>query len=408
MKANVAAIYMRWMCTRALLHRGYWLVASLYLVVDADLSPFELVFLGTAQGIISLAFEVPAGVVADTISRKWSLVISHVLMGASMAVTGLVTDFGALVATQMVWGVAWTFASGADVAWVTDELDRPDRIAGVLTASARWEVIGSACGMVGLGVLAWQAGRSTAIVVAGVAMVLLGLYVATRFTEHRFTPTRAHRWWQSATILRRGVGLARRDHQIMLVLAATVLVNGAAEAFGRLHPKRLIELGFPEQPDPIIWFTGLGILVYAAGALALRIVETRIDGVGAARRIYAVACVIGAAGMAMLVVAPDAITGSAGVLLVGGVALTVTRAVGVIWVNRRTASDVRATTQSFLAQAEYSGEILCGIALAAVAQMTSIAVAFAGAGAIFLLTGALVRFARRAAFMQRGSAHVGS
>lgn len=405
--AGVATTYLRWMYTRALLHRGYWLVASLYLVLDADLSPFELVFLGTAQGIISLAFEVPAGVVADTISRKWSLVTSHVLMGTSMAVTGLVTDFWTLVATQMLWGVAWTFASGADVAWVTDELDRPDRIAGVLTASARWELIGSASGMVGLGILAWLTGRSEAIVVAGVAMVLLGLYVALRFTEHRFTPTRKHRWRRSATILRRGVGLARADHQIMLVLAATVLVNGAAEAFGRLHPKRLIELGFPEQPDPIIWLTGLGILGYLAGALAMRFVEARIDGVGATRRIYAAACALGAAGMALLVVAPDAVTGSAGVLLVGGVALTVTRAVGVVWVNRRTASDVRATTQSFLAQAEYSGEILCGIALAAVAQMTSIAVAFAGAGAIFLLTGAMVRFARRTELMQ-GSAHVGS
>ena len=24
--------------------------------------------------------------------------------------------------TQMVWGVGWTFASGADVAWITDEI----------------------------------------------------------------------------------------------------------------------------------------------------------------------------------------------------------------------------------------------------------------------------------------------
>ena len=46
-------------------------------------------------------------------------------MGAGMLVTGLVTDFPALVATQMLWGLAWTFSSGADVAWLTDELERP-------------------------------------------------------------------------------------------------------------------------------------------------------------------------------------------------------------------------------------------------------------------------------------------
>ncbi|HEY7908975.1 MAG TPA: hypothetical protein VIC60_08865, partial [Thermomicrobiales bacterium] len=68
---DITAVFLRWMGMRAVLHRGYWLVASLYLIVDAHLSAFQLVFLGIAQGIISLVVEVPAGVVADTISRKW-------------------------------------------------------------------------------------------------------------------------------------------------------------------------------------------------------------------------------------------------------------------------------------------------------------------------------------------------
>ena len=97
--SEITAIYLRWTWMRAVVHRGYWLVASLYLVVDANLSPFQLVFLGTAQGITSLVSEVPAGVMADTISRKWSLVISHTLVGISMVATGLVTAFPALVAT---------------------------------------------------------------------------------------------------------------------------------------------------------------------------------------------------------------------------------------------------------------------------------------------------------------------
>jgi MFS family permease len=152
---DVATRFVRWTCMRAVFHRGYWLVTSLYLVVDADLSAFQLVFLGTAQGLTALACEVPTGVMADTISRKWSIVISHLVMGVGMLATGLVTGFPALVVTQMLWGLGWTFASGAEVAWVTDELDRPDRIAAVLTASARWQQVGAAGGMVGFGALAW-------------------------------------------------------------------------------------------------------------------------------------------------------------------------------------------------------------------------------------------------------------
>lgn len=387
---DITAVFLRWMGVRAVVHRGYWLVTSLYLVVDAHLSAFQLVFLGTAQGIISLVVEVPAGVVADTISRKWALVIAHTLIGISMVVTGLVTAFPALVATQMLWGVGWTFVSGADVAWITDELGRPDRIARVLAARARWEQVGAACGLVGFGFLALAIGRGTAMVVAGVAMIVLGLYVMVRFTERGFTPTKARRWRRSAAILRRGVALARRDREILLVLAATFLINGAAVAYGRLYPKRLVELGFPDQSNPIVWFTVLGIAAFAVGALALRIVEARIDGLGVARRVYAAACFIGALGLIVLIRAPGYIVGSAGVLLVGGIALTVTRAVGEIWVNRRTTSDVRATVQSFLAQVEYGGEILCGVALGAVAQVTTIPVAFACSSVLIACAGVIV------------------
>jgi hypothetical protein len=69
---------------RAVFHRGYWLVTSLYLVVDANLSAFQLLFIGTAQGLTALAFEIPTGVMADTISRKWSIVMAQLVMGTGI------------------------------------------------------------------------------------------------------------------------------------------------------------------------------------------------------------------------------------------------------------------------------------------------------------------------------------
>ena len=387
---GVATLFQRWIFARAVFHRGWWLVTSLYLVVDARLTPFELVFLGTAQGLTALVAEVPTGVLADTISRKWSIVVAHLLMGASMLATGLVTEFPALVATQMLWGLSWTFSSGADVAWLTDELDQPERVARVLTAAARWEQVGAATGLLGFGALAWATDLAAAMVIAGLAMGALGIVVATRFTEHRFTPIREKRWRASVSVFRRGIALARRDREILLVFAATLLVNGAAEAFGRLFPKRLVELGLPATPDPIVWLTALGLVTLAVGAVALRVVEARIDGAGVARRVYAMACGIGALGLLVLAAAPDDVAGMAGVLLVGGIAWTVTRAVSVIWVNRRTSSDVRATLQSFLAQAEYLGEISLGVTLGILAQATSIAFAMMGASMLVLGAGLLI------------------
>lgn len=402
---RLAIVFLRWAAMRAALHRGYWLVASLYLVIDAHLSPFELVFLGTAQGVTSFLFEAPTGVMADTVSRKWSLVISHVLIGASMIATGLVTAFPALVATQMLWGIGWTFASGSDVAWITDELRQPGRVAGVLTAQARMSMAGGACGMALLGVLAWLMDRGATMVIAGAAMTVAGLYVAILFPERSFVPTRTHRWGRSLAIFRMGLAMARRDRGILLVLAVTFLVNGAADAYGRLFPKRLVEIGMPGHGDPIVWFTGLGIVTAIFGAVVLRLVEPRVDGAGMVRRIYAGACGAGVFGLVVLAVSPQFVVAAVAVLLVDGVALRVTRPMSVIWLDRRVTSDVRATMQSFLSQAEYVGEIVIGVSLGLVASATSLTVTFLCSGTLFVAAAMLTRPADRRAPTTLEEAH---
>lgn len=331
----MGARYVGWKGVVAVFHRGYWLVASLYLVLDAQLSAFQLVVIGTAQGLISVVAEVPAGVLADTFSRKWSLVAAQVLMGSAMAVTGLVTTFPALVATQMAWGVAWTLVSG-------------------------------------------------------LVTIALGGWIAARFPERTFTPVPAARWRASVAILRRGVELSRRDRVVLTVFASTFLVNGAGEAFGRLYTKQLVVLGFPAEPDPMVWYTALGLVVLLLGAAALRLVEARIERPGSAPVIYGAACGLGALGVTVLAVAPDAASATVGILLVGGLSMTVTRAVATIWLNRRTSSDVRATVHSLLAQAEYSGEIVCGFGLAVVARSTTISTALLGAAVLMIVAALLV------------------
>jgi MFS family permease len=380
---DLVAVFLRWIWWRALLHRGWWLVTSVYLVVDADLSPSQLVLIGVAQGLTALVFEVPAGVVADTLSRKWSLVVSHVLMGSAMIATGLVTDFGPLVATQMLWGLSWTFASGADVAWITDELDDAARISVVLMRWGRAQLTGAAAGIVCVGALATLLERSTAMVLAGAAMLLLGLYVVLRFREQRFVPTSARRWSASWSILVRGSTLVRRSRAILLMFAATFLVNGAA-ASGRLHALRLVDIGLPS--DPVVWLSVLGVLTLLVGAAALRVVESHIDGGGTALRGYVVACAAGAVGLVVLAGAPEAVSGSAAVLLVAGIAVPLTRTLGTIWVNRETSSDVRATVHSLLAQAEYLGAIVCGLAIAAVARFAGLSAALLTCAALFAIT----------------------
>jgi sugar phosphate permease len=155
-----------------------------------------------------------------------------------------------------------------------------------------------------------------------------------------------------------------------------------------LFARRLVDLGLPG--DPVVSYAAVGILSSAAGVIALRLVEARIERAAAARRAYVVGCLVGAAGLVMLALAPDVIVGGIGLLLASGVAFSVTRAVSVIWVNRRTPSEIRATIHSFLSQAETIGEVVGGLALVVTAQAAGLSAAFIASGACIACIGALV------------------
>jgi hypothetical protein len=108
------------------------------------------------------------------------------------------------------------------------------------------------------------------------------------------------------------------------------------------------------------------------------------------RRGYVIACAVATVGVVGLASAPEEISGSVAVLLAAG-ALPLTRTLGTIWVNRQTGSAVRATVHSLLAQAEYVGETICGLAIAAIAQLAGVFLTLMTCGALLAITILLVQ-----------------
>ncbi len=381
---SIATLYAAWFFTRALLHRGWWLVTSLYLVVEAALSPFELIFLGTAQGLTILIAELPTGVFADTYSRKWSLVIAHALMGMAMISTAMVLSFPALVVTQMVWGLAWTFSSGADVAWMTDELDDPKQTPQALITAAKWGECGAAAGIVALGVLAWSTSLATAMVCAGIGMLVLGGAVAYFFRETKFQPAaKGNNLKHAAHTLRTGMARLRGQRILLHILTCTLLINGADEAFGRLYAKQLVDLGLPDSAAPIFSLTLLALVTLACSVAALNATHAYLSNGTHYARIYGMAALCGALGLAVFAGSPNVYMAAIGVLMVTGLATSVLRTVSVVWANEHASSEIRATLQSFLSLAENIGEITLGFALALVASYAGIPVALMGSCIIF-------------------------
>lgn len=373
--------------------RGYFVLASVWWVVDADLSPLQLVLLGTALEVSVLIGEVPTGVVADTISRKWSIVISQVIMAIGMVLSGLTVSFVPLLASQVLWGLGWTFTSGADIAWITDELHvdgRAHEVDRLIATAAKWKLYGGVLGMTVFGLLGWWGGVDRAIVACGATFLVSAAFVAVTFPERGFTRNASDHVAASMTILRSGIALARRDHQILLVLAATMLFNSGAEAIDRLFARHLVDLGLPSEVDPIAWIVALTVVGSLAGVMALKWVESRISADGAPRRLYVGSVALAVLGTIVMAAAPEIYTGLAGTFITRGVAWSVIPVVATTWVNQRATSDVRATVQSFLGQAESVGEIGGGIALGSLAQAAGVPLAFSVSAACFTLAGILV------------------
>jgi len=133
-----------------------WVVMSVYLVSELHLSPLQLVLMGTAMEAAVFLFEVPTGVVADTYSRRLSIVIGYLGMGLAWLAVGLVSAPWLIIALWAVWGLSYTFTSGAEEAWIADEVGA-DSVAPVFLRAARW---GQAGAVVGTGVPALVLKRS--------------------------------------------------------------------------------------------------------------------------------------------------------------------------------------------------------------------------------------------------------
>ncbi|WP_207931333.1 MFS transporter [Streptomyces sp. 8K308] len=377
-----------------MLQNGWWLVTSLYMVVDAGLSPAQLLVIAAVQGVASSVFEIPAGVVSDTIGRKAAIVTSHALMAAAMITTGLSSDFLPLMVAQVLWGIAGTFASGSDVAWATDEIDQPERMHLLIAAQGRWQMIGSGAGIVVFGALATILNRPAAIAGAGVLMLVLGAWFTVAFPEDNFVRVRKDHLRVALGIARRGARLVVTDRTVCVLVIVTVLVNGAGDSFARVYPVQLSGLGLPSGMSGTVWFTAISLAGYAFAVLALAVAQNRLHDDHGARAALALSCATGLISFVLVGLAPNLTYAIVGVVIANGIAMPLIRTITTIWVNRRTANDIRATTHSFMAQAEYVGEIVCASSLAGVSGAMGAGNTVALAASLFAASAAVLALAR--------------
>ena len=81
----------------------YGILAAVYRMEEAGLNPLELLLVGTVLEASVFLFEIPTGIVADVYSRRASIVIGFLLIGAGYIVEGVLPTFATIVFAQVLW-----------------------------------------------------------------------------------------------------------------------------------------------------------------------------------------------------------------------------------------------------------------------------------------------------------------
>ena len=132
---------------RSLLFSMAFTASMIYRITVVGMSPLELVLVGTAMELAAFVFEIPTGVVADVYSRRLSILIGSVTIGLAFLLEGLVPLFGAVLLSQVIWGLGYTFTSGASEAWISDEIGE-EAAAQAFVRGAQLGTVGGLLGIV--------------------------------------------------------------------------------------------------------------------------------------------------------------------------------------------------------------------------------------------------------------------
>jgi MFS family permease len=361
-----------------------WGVNTLFLL-DAGLSFFEVFVANAAFSAGMVLFEVPTGVVADTLGRRVSFLLSVVVLAATtLLYVGLAEVDAGVVAFSIVSvgiGLGYTFYSGAMEAWLVDALGATGYRGLLDRVFARGQQVTGAAMLVGTigGGLLGQIDLSLPYLAR--TALLVAVFVVAYFVmfDLGFEPRRVTRSELPAEVARNArAGVAfgwRRPDLRLLILASAVQVGFFTWAFYASQPYLLSLLD-----SDAIWISGLvaaGIALSTIAGNQLVTVASRFCGrrttllLAAAGVQTVAAIVVGLAGSFWLAVAA---------LLLVTASIGVTSPVRSAYLHQVVPSEQRATVVSFDSMVSNVGGIGGQVGLGALGEARSVGSAFVVGG----------------------------
>lgn len=381
--------------TLAFLFDVIFAASMVYQVETVGLSALQLVLVGTTLELTVFLFEIPTGVVADVYSRRLSIIIGMVLIGAGFLVEGSFPVFGAVLLAQVMWGLGYTFTSGATQAWITDEIG--EEAAGrAFLRSTQLGLNGAVAGMaVGTALGAWR--LNLPIQLGGFSIILLGGFLALWMPEDGFKPAlgaERSSWARMWGTFREGWATVRLRPSLKTILWIGLIYGLYSEGFDRLWTKHILDsfsLPFSLTPVVFIGIVRIAGMLLSVGAteLANRRINTE-RATSLARGVWGFTALL-VAGLFVFALARTLPTAILAYWLIS-ISRNVIGPLYTAWVNQRIESRVRATVLSMSSQVDAIGQILGGPVVGLVGSLISVRAALLSSALI--LSPALGLFAR--------------
>jgi len=206
---------------------------ALYYITVAHLDALQLVLVGTALETAYFVCEVPTGVLADTFSRRFSVVAGLLIVGIAWAGQGLIPTFAAIAGFEILRGVGEAFTHGATEAWIAGEVG--DEAIG--TFLLRETQLSQAAGFIGLpvGVGLGLIDIQIPVVLGGVLTAGLAVALILVMPE-RHHPRRdsARAWSETISTANRAFWSIRTSALLVALLGAELFWGAASEGSDRL------------------------------------------------------------------------------------------------------------------------------------------------------------------------------
>lgn len=380
-------------------------VNLLYEFEVAKLNPLQLVLVGTVLETSCFLCQVPTGALADLYSRRLAVIVGVVIIGLGFVLEGSVPNFWVIAGSMIFYGVGATFMSGAQEAWLADEIGE-EHVSRVFLRAAQMGQAGSILGAL-LSVALASVRLNLPVVVGGVLLVCLGLFLVLVMPESGFQPAaREERqsWRALGQTFQAGFRAAWTSPIVLLILGVGLGYGLASEGVDRLSlPHLQSDFSIPALGPfaPVVWFGLISVLgnLLIIGATELVQRRLKLDNPRVMIRVLMALNVLG-----IFSLLGFAFAGNFFLAVFAFWCVDISREVRtplyITWLTRNSPARVRATLISFAGQMDALGQIVGGPPIGYVGTAVSLRVALASVSAILapillLYTAALRRIRGR-------------